>query len=173
MEVPRLHEGTIALRPWSPVDAQWYATCARDAEIQRFTSDPVDLTAAAVAVAIAEAAADPRRAAFLVADALTGERLGNIALDREEGAAAISYWVAPHARGRGVARCAIALLSSWAFAHLRLDVLRLWTHAENAPSRAAAERAGFMRDPDGDREREVKGTVWPTVAYVLRRGSPA
>ncbi|WP_425563868.1 GNAT family N-acetyltransferase [Pseudonocardia xinjiangensis] len=72
-------------------------------------------------------------------------------------------------RPLGVARRALALLTRWAFAHLDLQVIRLWTHADNAPSRAAAERAGFSRNRSGDRLRAVKGEVWPTVAYELRR----
>jgi RimJ/RimL family protein N-acetyltransferase len=168
VDVPHLDDGGVALRPWSLDDAQWYADCARDAEVQRFTSDRADLTAADVAAAIGRAGADPDSAAFLVADAVTGDRLGNIALGRAGGAGSLSYWVAPGARGRGVAGRAIALVTRWAFAELGLDVVRLWTHVDNAPSRAAAERAGFTRDPDGDRPREVKGGVWPTVAYELR-----
>lgn len=35
----------VALRVWSEGDAGWYAHCAQDPEIQRFTSDPSDLTA--------------------------------------------------------------------------------------------------------------------------------
>jgi hypothetical protein len=34
---------------------------------------------------------------------------------------------------------------------------------------SAAARAGFIRDPSGDQLREVKGEMWPTVAYELRR----
>ena len=169
MSFAHLRDSAIVLRRWSPSDAEWYACCARDAEIQRFTSDPSTLTAADVVAAISVLSSDPRREGFLVADARTGSRLGNIALEHADGTGEISYWVAAEARGRGVARRALALLTRWAFAHLDLQVIRLWTHADNAPSRAAAERAGFTRDRSGDRTREVKGEVWPTVAYELRR----
>ena len=169
MNVPHMRDSAIALRPWSHSDAGWYARSARDAEIQRFTTDASTLTAADVTAAISALSSDPRREGFLVADARTGARLGNIALDHADGQGEISYWVAAEARGRGVARRAITLLTHWAFSRLDLQVMRLWTHADNAPSRAAAERAGFTRDPSGDRLREVKGEVWPTVAYELRR----
>ena len=78
----------------------------------------------------------------------------------------MSYWVAAEARGRGGARAALGLLAIEASEHLGLRELRLWTHADNIPSRRAAERAGFTRDPARDRSREVKGARWPTVAYV-------
>ena len=168
--VPHPGDSTIVLRPWSPSDAEWYAHCAGDVEIQRFTTDASNLTAADVVAAIRALSTDPRHEGFLVSDARTGARLGNIALDHLDRAGEISYWVAAEVRGRGVARRAITLLTRWAFAHLDLQVMRLWTHADNAPSRVVAERAGFIRDPSGDQLREVKGEMWPTVAYELRRG---
>jgi [ribosomal protein S5]-alanine N-acetyltransferase len=163
-------DGTIVLRPWAPSDAEWYARCARDVEIQRFTTDAPNLTAADVVTAISALSRDPRHEGFLISDPRTGARLGNIALDHADRTGEISYWVAAEVRGRGVARRAIMLMTRWAFAHLDLEVMRLWTHADNAPSRAVAERAGFIRDPSGDQLREVKGEVWPAVAYELRRG---
>ena len=170
MSLPHLRDSAVVLRTWSHSDAEWYACSARDAEIQRITSDPSHLTAADVVAAIRALSSDPRREGFLIADARTGSRLGNIALEHADGTGEVSYWVAAEARGRGVARRALALLARWAFAHLDLQVIRLWTHADNAPSRAAAERAGFVRDPSGDQLRAAEGQMWPTVAYELRRG---
>ncbi|WP_433277657.1 GNAT family N-acetyltransferase [Pseudonocardia xinjiangensis] len=170
--LPHLRDSTIVLRAWLPSDAEWYACCTRDAEITRFTTDPSNLTADDVVAAINALSSNPRHEGFLVADARTGSRLGNVALEHADGTGDVSYWVAAEARGRGVARRALALLTRWAFAHLDLQVIRLWTHADNAPSRAAAERAGFTRNRSGDRLREVKGEVWPTVAYELRRRTP-
>jgi len=160
-----LGDDVVTLRRWRASDAAWYAQCVQDDDIQRFTSEPRTLTAAAVADAIVASAGDLRSQSFLVADSRDGSRLGNIALQHEDGVGHVSYWVAADARGRGVARRALALLSSWAFEKLQLDELRLWTHAANASSPAAAEHAGFHRDPAGDRPRTVKDETWPTVAY--------
>ncbi|GAA3102320.1 hypothetical protein GCM10010464_77290 [Pseudonocardia yunnanensis] len=170
MDVPHPRDGAIVLRPWAPSDAEWYASCARDVEIQRFTTDASNLTAADVVAAISALSTNPQHEGFLISDARTGARLGNITLDHVDRTGEISYWVAAEVRGRGIARRAITLLTRWAFAHLDLQVMRLWTHADNAPSRVAAEHAGFVRDPSGDQLREVKGEMWPTVAYELRRG---
>jgi RimJ/RimL family protein N-acetyltransferase len=54
----------------------------------------------------------------------------------------IGYWVAPWARGRGVASVATGALAGWAFAHgfARLELL---TRMENIPSQRVALRAGF------------------------------
>ena len=141
---------------------------SRDPEIQRFTTDPADLTAADVAAAITALSSDPRHVGFLVADVATGTRLGNLALDHADRAGEVSYWVAAEARGRGVATRALRVLASWAFGALDIDVLRLWTHADNTASRTAAERAGFTRVPAEDRTRVVRGAAWPTVAYERR-----
>jgi [ribosomal protein S5]-alanine N-acetyltransferase len=52
---------------------------------------------------------------FVICDAVTGERLGNIALSHDGRTGVVSYWVAATARGRGVAAHACTLFSSWSF----------------------------------------------------------
>jgi RimJ/RimL family protein N-acetyltransferase len=102
-----------------------------------------------------------------ICDATTGDRLGNIAFAGRE--AELSYWVAAPARGRGVATRAVRLLVDYAFAVLHADEVRLWTRSDNVGSRAVAERAGFVREPSEDRQRQVKGSVWDMRRYVRRR----
>jgi RimJ/RimL family protein N-acetyltransferase len=164
---PALSNGVIRLRAWTTADAQWYAdVVANDPQIQRFTSESPGTTAAQVRDAIEELLAGPPHAAgFVITDAVTGERLGNIALEIEAGVGHMSYWLAAPARGRGAATAALELFTAWAFDHLGLAELRLWAHAGNAPSRAVAERAGYVRDPERDEIKHVKGEAWPGVAY--------
>lgn len=165
-----LNDGVVLLRAWEVDDAEWYAaTAAHDELIQRFTTESATVTAEDVRVAIVELLAGPVGAAgFLVADAETGERLGNIALAYENGVGDVSYWLAAPARGRGVATRALRTLSDWAFATFGLSKLRLQAHIDNSDSRAVAERAGYARDPDQDERRQIKGKTWEMVAYVLR-----
>ncbi len=160
-----LRDEVLILRQWRLEDAAWYAECVQDAEVQRFTTDPPTLTPEDVAAAIAALADQPARAAYLIADGESGQRLGNIALDWAGGVGDLSYWVASAARGRGVATHALTLLATAAFEHLQLRELRLWTHEANTASRRVAERAGFRRVPARDRPRNIKGETWPTVAY--------
>lgn len=169
MNAMDLQDGSIRLRPWTAEDAPWYARSARDAQIQRFTSDPPTLTAEQVADAIAALGGNPDQEGFLIADAASGERLGNIAMMREGEVGEVSYWIAAKGRGRGAAARALVLFARWVFARSDVAELRLWTHADNLPSRVVAERAGFARDPGWDKVREVKGELWPTVAYRLLR----
>lgn len=171
MEAQRIADDVVVLRSWSVADAGWYAeTAAHDELIQRFTTESSTLTAEAVRAAIVELLAGPVGAVgFLIADASTGQRLGNIALAYRDGVGEVSYWLAGYARGRGVATRALRLLTDWALATLELHELRLWMHADNHGSRVVAERAGYRRDPDADRERTVKDQTWPTVAYKIVR----
>jgi RimJ/RimL family protein N-acetyltransferase len=164
-----LTDDVIRLRPWQLTDAEWYADAARDPMIQQFTSEPPTLTADDVRNAIAGLAKrESNTAGFVICDAVTGERLGNIGLVHAAGVAEVSYWLAAGARGRGVATRALRLISRWAFDRIGLDELRLWTHVDNLASRKVAERAGFHRSPEHDLERRVKGASWRTVAYRTR-----
>jgi RimJ/RimL family protein N-acetyltransferase len=164
-------DDAVILRPWSVADAEWYAeTVTHDELIQRFTTESCSLTADTVRAAIVDLLAEPAGVVgFLIADAVTGERLGNIALAHRDGVGEVSYWLAGYARGRGVASRALRLFSEWALATLDVHELRLWTHVDNHGSRAVAERAGYRRDPKRDHDRTVKGHTWHTVTYALDR----
>ncbi|MEU3644597.1 GNAT family N-acetyltransferase [Lentzea sp. NPDC034063] len=153
------------LREWTAEDAAWYAEVTRDPEVQRYTTDPPTITEAQVADAIRALPTNPATASFCIEDA--GERCGNVAVDFEDGIGHVSYLVAAHARGRGLATKALTEFVAWILAHHTVAELRLWTHRDNVGSRKVAERAGFVRDPARDEDREVKGAVWPTVAYHL------
>ena len=58
----------------------------------------------------------------------------------------LGYWVAPGARGHGLAARAVALVSAWAFARLRLARLEIWVEPANIASQRVAERAGFVHE---------------------------
>jgi RimJ/RimL family protein N-acetyltransferase len=166
-----LSDGVVLLRAWRVDDAEWYASVATNDElIQRFTTESATVMAEAVRTSIVELLAGPLgMASFLVADATSGERLGNIALTYDAGEGDVSYWLALAARGRGVATRALRMFSNWAFTTIGLSRLRLWAHTDNGPSRAVAERAGFTRDPERDELRQIKGQTWPMVAYCLHK----
>ncbi|MFI6094681.1 GNAT family N-acetyltransferase [Lentzea sp. NPDC051213] len=155
----------MKLRPWTVADAAWYAETTRDPEVQRYTTDPPTITTEQVAAAIEALPGNPAAASFCIED--DGERCGNVAVDFEDGIGHLSYLVAAHARGRGLAGAALTEFVAWILAHHAVTELRLWTHRDNVGSRKVAERAGFVRDPERDQDREIKGSIWPTVAYHL------
>ncbi|MFG1604899.1 hypothetical protein [Actinoplanes sp. NPDC049265] len=80
-----MSDGVVALRRWSPGDAEWYAaTVSGDELIQQFTAESPTVTAEDVRSAIGALLSQPSGAAgFLIADADDHRRLGNIALTHE------------------------------------------------------------------------------------------
>jgi RimJ/RimL family protein N-acetyltransferase len=165
MELHGLNDGVIRLRPWADDDAAWYAECVRDPQIQRFTSDPPTLDADQVLAAIVRLRAADDAEGFVICDALTGARLGNIAAVCDGRVGEVSYWLAAEARGRGAGTRALKLFSFWLLRSVGLTELRLQVHRDNAASQRMALCAGYRRDPDRDGPREVKGLVWPMVAF--------
>jgi [ribosomal protein S5]-alanine N-acetyltransferase len=164
-----LDDSVVLLRELADDDSPWYAESARDPLVQRFTTESPTLDAAEVLAAIVRLRGASDAEGFIICDAVTGERLGNIALSHDGRTGEVSYWVASTARGRGVAARALTLFSSWSFQRLGLDELWLHVHQENVASQRTAIRAGYQRDPERDESQEVKGAVWPMLGYALRR----
>ncbi len=169
-----LTDGVVTLRPWLPDDAPVVFRACQDAQIQRFlpVPQPYTETSAREFIAIRRAdwdGADER--SFAITDARTGEVLGSIARHRRaEHRVEFGYWVAPEARGRGIATRALRLIAEWSLAagFVRLE---LFTHPDNHASGRVAERAGFTREGvrrawDLDRDGEPEDAVF----YVLVRG---
>jgi RimJ/RimL family protein N-acetyltransferase len=168
-----LTDGVIRLRAWALDDAGWYAATVRDPEIQQFTMELPDVTEESVRASIRQLhAGGPPAAGYLVTDALTGERLGSIALTARGAVGDVSGWLAPAARGRGIATRALRAFSAWVFACLDVQELRLYIRTENAASQAVALRAGYHRDPAHDGTWEVKGEPWPTTTFALTPPDP-
>lgn len=169
MDDPGLGDGVVLLREWADDDSAWYAERVRDPLIQRFTTDSPTLDAGQVLAAIVRLRGASDEEGFVICDAVTGERLGSIALSHDGRAGQVSYWVAAEARGHGVAARALSMFSSWCFQMVGLDELWLRVHRENAASRRTALRAGYQRDPGRDKSQEAKGAVWPMLGYALCR----
>lgn len=164
-----LDDGVVRLREWADDDAAWYAESVRDPLIQRFTTESPELEAGQVLGAISALRASGTDAGFVICDAVTGARLGNIALSHDDRSGGMSYWVAAEGRGRGVATRALTLFSTWAFTALGLDELWLQVHQDNTTSQRVAQRAGYQRDPGRDESHQVKGATWPMLGFTLAR----
>jgi hypothetical protein len=80
--------------------------------IQLFTTESPTLDAGQVLAAIVKLRASDTDAGFVVCDAVTGARLGNIALRHDGQCGEVSYWVAAEGRGRRVATRTLALFST-------------------------------------------------------------
>ena len=81
-----------------------------------------------------------------LAIAVDGRVAGNVGLsnvDRQHDTAWVYYWVAMEFRGRGLATCALATMSVWAFDYWELFRLELGHRLNNPASCAVARGAGF------------------------------
>jgi RimJ/RimL family protein N-acetyltransferase len=144
-----LDDGTVRLRPMEAADVDPVTAACQDERLQRYIPVPrpyrradaedyvarsQDLTAKGrKAVFSIVAVDDPRRFLGLISLTVAG-RCGNAA-----------YWVAPSARGAGVARRALELLTEWAFRDLLLAVILLEIHETNTASMEVARACGYHR----------------------------
>src|SRR4051794_5074252 len=176
LPVPSLADEVVALRPWNETDLPFQLEAFSDPVFQRF-SDWAPRTEADARAYLAEheqARQRGERIEFALVEpqddraVLGGASLNDVSL--EEGRAAIGYWLAPQARGRGVATHAVRLIARWAFEDLHLARLELTCGPDNRPSQAVAERCGFMREGVLRSHMRFKGGRRDTVVFSLLPG---
>jgi RimJ/RimL family protein N-acetyltransferase len=162
---------TVALRRWGEPpgdvehDAEALAAAWADPEVARWTAVPEARDPAAAARWIA---GEPeRRARRLALDFVIGGRevQGEVGLTRfdAKGRAELGFWLAPAARGRGLATAAVTEVTRGALTDLEL--VRVWARTAPGNERAAQVlvRAGFSRKGDA-----AGYSVWVADAASLR-----
>lgn len=138
----------LVLRPWRSDDQAAVWALAADPALRQWNArgfGSPDEVREMVARLADWSAGD--RASWAVTDA-PGALLGSVSLhsvDRVQGDAQLGYWVAPAARGRGVAVRAADAACRWAFAE-GIDRVELYHAVENEASGRVAARAGFTRE---------------------------
>ena len=147
-----LSDDVVVLRPWSPSDASFMVEASSDPAIERYNGPPPGSVADAVSVIQRieqswrsfEVEGDPTGAAFVIVEAASGEPVGMCGVDNwsSTNVAQFGYWLAPGARGRGLATRAARLMTGWLF-ELGAARVFLTIQPENAASAAVARRAGF------------------------------
>jgi RimJ/RimL family protein N-acetyltransferase len=94
--------------------------------------------------------------------------LGGASLyDVQDGRAAVGYWLAAQARGRGVVTHAVRLIAAWAFDELGIARLELTCAPDNHASQRVAERCGFTREGVLRSHTNFKGGRRDTVVFSL------
>jgi RimJ/RimL family protein N-acetyltransferase len=91
-------------------------------------------------------------------------------VDVDDACAAVGYWLAPDARGRGVATRTLRLLARWAFEHLAVARLELTCAPDNVASQRVAERCGFVRESVLRSHIRFKGGRRDTMVFSLLPG---
>src|SRR6266487_2257061 len=125
---PPLADDVVLLRPWREADAPATFLAFSDPVVQRFswpqpTPDSEEDTRQYFAELEAARLLGEELNLALVPPGDTGPVLGGGSLydvRPEQGCASVGYWLAPEARGRGVATHAVRLLARWAFTGLGL-----------------------------------------------------
>ncbi len=137
----------LQLRPWRPDDAGAVFTAAQDPAMHEFLPLPTPYRRDDAATFVAD---DQGRGAgsglgCAITDSTTGELLGSASLRlprSSDHCAEIGYWVAPTARGRGVAGRATRLLAEWGLRN-GLPRVQLFCAVTNLASARTAMAAGF------------------------------
>jgi RimJ/RimL family protein N-acetyltransferase len=149
---PPLADEAVRLREPAARDLDAVVAACQDPMVQRFTRVPTPYGVADGRAFIRGSAGRRlmgQSLELVVADRLDDRLLGMIGLiaDRHDALRAeIGYWVAPDARGRGVATRALALLARWCVTDGGLQRLDLQAATANIASLRVAERCGFVRE---------------------------
>ncbi|MGZ6340511.1 MAG: GNAT family N-acetyltransferase [Candidatus Limnocylindrales bacterium] len=175
---PPLRDGDVMLRPFRPSDAEEIAAACQDPEIQQWVPVPVPYTLDDAIEFVAGTEQGWRagsRAEFAIVHAGSGELLGAIGV----GAGgvghgwSVGYWVAPEARGLGIATRAVRLAARWVMGAVPIGRLELVTLDGNLASQRVAERAGFQREGVLRAYFDFRGQPRDVVLFSLLAGEAA
>jgi RimJ/RimL family protein N-acetyltransferase len=139
----------VVLREPTPSDVPAIARACRDPAIARWTRVPSPYTdddARRFVLMAIGALAEGTGAHLVVAPVSTpGALLGcvGVSVDAADRTGELGYWVAPEARGAGVATRGSRLLARFVFDHVGVGALRLQAAVTNAASNAVARAVGF------------------------------
>lgn len=149
MQAYTLTTSPLQIRPWQHGDVEQLTAICQDPLIQRWTAAvPIPYTRADAEFLVSELApqgwANGSELFWAIADPSTGELLGAISLRIRHGNGGdVGYWLAPAARGHGVATHAVAEVCREGF-RLGMQVMHWEAMAGNEASRRVAERVGFQ-----------------------------
>lgn len=174
---PPLQAEEFFLRPPERGDVDDIVEHCQDPLIARFTAIPVPYDLSHAYEYVQEAGENwksGKGVTFSIiarGDFLPEERvIGSISATRkpwDPAVAEIGYWVAPHARQRGIATRALRLVSRWAMNEMGLARIQLGTNQANHASQRVATKAGFTREGILRSWREIRGVRVDEVHFSL------
>ena len=165
---PIIADGELTLRPGTLDDVDAVTAACQDPEILRWTSLPSPYRRAHAEAWLSAPRTD--EAVNLLAferDRLAGS-FSLMEIDRECAYGEIGYWLAAHARGRGVATRAVRLLAGWAREELGLRTIEILVQAGNVRSRRVARRASFAEAGLREPPARLRGVAEKFVVYVSK-----
>jgi RimJ/RimL family protein N-acetyltransferase len=149
---PPLADERVVLRAMAERDVADIVEACRDPLIQRYTRVPEgygEVDARAFVGGARDRRAHGLSLELAIADLRDSRLAGVVGLVRDRWdveRAEVGYWVAPRARGGGVASRGLALLSRWALRELGFARLDLQAALSNPGSIRVAERCGYVRE---------------------------
>lgn len=172
---PPLADHVVLLRAWCSDDVPAKLMAFADPSVQRFSWTRVTGYTEADARAFfdgqeeARAAGDELNFAFVEpGDSSVVLGGGSVyGIDLEQGRAAVGFWLAPAARGRGIATHATRLMARWAFEVLGVARLELTCAPDNEASQRVALRCGFVREGVLRAHMPFKGGRRDSVMFSL------
>ena len=176
--VPRLVSQTTLLRPWRAADAPVLAAAWRDPVIRDRLRVPEPSNEAAASRWISQrehAWAEGRSVDLAVADALSGQVIGEVGLSRLDPvrrAALVGWWIAESWRGRGRAGEAVRLVLDWALTEGPLQAVMAEIDSDNPASAAVARRAGMRRVEPPPGRAGMRRVEPPPGRVGMRRVEP-
>jgi len=139
----------LMLRPWTHDDVAVAITAFAAADIQHwhFRRFDTKLEAAEWITGLNRGWAEETCATWAIVFRPEAMVVGRVSIhtDLEDGHGEVSYWVLPHARGKGVATRACVAATEWAHA-LGLNRIQLQHSTRNQGSRRVALKAGFVEE---------------------------
>ncbi len=148
-----LRTARLLLRPYRPGDAPSVAEACRDELIQRwlplpnpYTNEDAVIWCRDVAPHFRESGEGIEWAAVRLADE---QLIGSFGLKRTDwraNSSEIGYWVAPWARGEGLAVEAVLVVARWLLVEQRFERMALRAATGNRASQRVAEKAGMVRE---------------------------
>ncbi len=137
----------VVLRTWQPEDADDLLRACQDEDTQRWTTLPSPYLPEHAEHFLDTCALRwvQGLATFAIVDAAGTELLGSIGFVGipEEGVVEVGFWIAPHARARGVATAATRLICDWALDVLAFHRVEWQSYVGNDGSRRVADKCGF------------------------------
>jgi RimJ/RimL family protein N-acetyltransferase len=171
---PPLADDTVSLRPFAATDADAIYRACQDPDIARWTTIPQPYRREHAQTFIEEtqqAWLEGRDPTFVVVERASGGLAGAIGLRRERsGVWDVGYWIAPWARGRGIATAALRLVSRWAIDELGAQRIGLLVYVGNAASAHVAEKAGYRREGILRRYADQRGELRDAIVHSLLPG---
>lgn len=149
----RLETARLLLRPFEAGDVPDVAAACADELTQRWLPLPRPYGEAEARTWCVEVAphllASGDGIHWAAVELATGRLAGGFGLKRTDWPARVSeigYWVAPWARGRGVATDAAREIARWLLADQGFERLELRAATGNVASQRVAEKAGYVRE---------------------------